>query len=1148
VTSDRRGPLDHDLIRRVPALRRHLFICAIAAGLAATLIVAQAEVVARTLVSVVDGRSTSLLVPIMLLLAAGGGRAVTTAAIEWSGATAMRHARLGLRRAVLDHAAVDAARERPGVATSEATMATSGIDRLDPYIRDYLPALTMSVAVPLAAGARIFSLDWISAAIVAVTVPLIPVFMVLIGQLTERRSRRQWALLQRLAGHFLDVLEGLPTLRLFGRAKAQAAAVRRISDDYRSATVSTLRVAFLSALALELLATLSVAVVAVSIGLRLAGGSVELEPALVILLLAPECYLPLRRVGAAFHAAEAGHDASDELGAVLDGPVFPSGRARPGAAAGLVVRGLGTTARCALIDGLDLDLASSTVTVLQGPSGTGKSTVLSALRGRLAGRTGEITIDGVELATVAADCWAEQVVLVDQRPEPLMPTVAAEVRGATDRGPAAVAGALASVGLSGIEHRDPATLSGGQLRRIQVARAIVAVTHGPARLVLADEPTAQLDQVSADAVRTALTGLAHDAGAVVVVATHDAGWRPLADVVVDLVDPIHTQVEEVGDEAVPPSTPVDEFVALAAPGDLANAAAADPALVVDAGRRWEHLRILLRPLRGRMAFAAGLAILAEVCTLGLAGAAAWLIVRASERPDLAALAVAVTGVRAFAVGKGVFRYAERLASHDVGFRLLGSVRAQLVDRLADVAPIPGWQRGDLLRRLVDDVDQLLDLTVRIVVPWTAFAVTSMGAAIVVGLLDPGAGLVMVGTIGLVGLVVPVFVARHERRVGPQLAESRAVLTDRVLDVTQHIDQLVGSGLLGRARGHVDNASDAVEHLERGRNIERTVTRSLLTACPALSVAAIFAVMGNTPGVSAPVYGVLVLWPLAIVELLATVADGARTLPGLAASAHRVDGLLALRRDDTNRSELETGSPPSVALDSMRARWPGSDLTVGPYTLELPACGWATVTGPSGSGKSTLAAAMVRFCPIVEGKYTIGDSDALAADPEGVRSTVLWIDQHPWIGDSTLRENLKIGDPAATDERLRAVLAIVELDGWLDRLPRGLDTRVGRRGHAMSGGEAHRVGLARALLARHSVVVLDEPVSHLDADMGERVLASISSELGNRSVLTLGHEPVDIRSTARPPEAHDGSMRFGSGSTNRSEPIGARMGETWTSEA
>ncbi len=456
---------------------------------------------------------------------------------------------------MLDHAVLDADRATGGVASREATIATTGVDQLEPYVRQFLPALLLAVTVPLVAGTRILFADLLSAVLIAVTVPLIPVFMVLIGRMTERRTARQWAVLQRLGAHFLDVLEGMPTLRLFGRAEAQRNSVHEVSEQYRETTLGALRIAFLSALALELIATLSVALIAVEIGLRLAGGSLDLGTALVVLLLAPECYLPLRRVGASFHAAQAGLDASDDLHDLLERPTLAIGD-HTGPTSGLLrLRdvAIGRGGRN-IVDGLELDVAPGTVTAVYGPSGIGKSTLIEACRGRLADRSGSITLDTgtdtgtgescVDVRDLDPAWWADQLTVIGQRLVPGTTTVIDEVRAATGATDEQVLAALADLGLADatsgavasneMAWRRTDELSGGQLRRVQVARALVAVRHGSARFVFADEPTAHLDDANADGVWAVVREFAEQHGAAVLVATHDGRCRAIADRVIDL--------------------------------------------------------------------------------------------------------------------------------------------------------------------------------------------------------------------------------------------------------------------------------------------------------------------------------------------------------------------------------------------------------------------------------------------------------------------------------------------------------------------------------------------------------------------------------------------------------------------------------------
>ncbi len=329
-------PVDPAIVRRAPALRGYLATLGGLAVLSAALIVAQASLLAAAIAPVVVSDAdladrSGVLVALALVLAA---RAVVTWAGSRAGVRTSALVRAQLRAVLLQGALRRGpawlARERPG---ELAVTATSGLDAMDGYVTRYLPQLVLASILPVFLLARVAFADLTAAAILAVTLPLIPVFMVLVGSAAQTRMRSQWALLGRLSGHFLDVVEGLPTLRVFHRAKAQVAVVRRVTDRYRRETMATLRIAFLSALVLELLATLSVALVAVSIGLRLVNGHLSLETALLVLLLAPEIYLPVRAVGMAFHASADGLEAATRAVSISETdagePVRPVRPVRP---------------------------------------------------------------------------------------------------------------------------------------------------------------------------------------------------------------------------------------------------------------------------------------------------------------------------------------------------------------------------------------------------------------------------------------------------------------------------------------------------------------------------------------------------------------------------------------------------------------------------------------------------------------------------------------------------------------------------------------------------------------------------------------------------------------------------------------------------
>jgi thiol reductant ABC exporter CydD subunit len=430
--------------------------------------------------------------------------------------TVLSELRLALaeRRLRSEPAALD------GTEAGEVTAAAvQGVEALEAYFARYLPQVVLASVVPVAVLLWVAPVDFQSALIMLLTLPLVPLFMWLIGLYTEQRTRERWQELRRLSSHFLDVVRGLPTLRAAGRSRAEAARIGEISERHRRATMGTLRVSFLSGSVLELAATLGVALVAVTVGVRLVGGGLGLQAGLTVLILAPELYLPFRRLGAEFHASADGLAVAGRILDLLDAPpAVSSGGARvapsPADAPVRLERvSFSYPARPGpVLDGLDLELAPGETVALVGESGAGKSTVAALLLRLLEPTAGRISLGGVDLACCRADAWRRHIAWVPQHPTLLRGSVADNIRigdpGASDERvlqAASLAGAgdfLAALP-RGVETQvgdGGRPLSAGERRRLGLARAFLR----DAPLVLLDEPTADLDPLSAELVAEAV--------------------------------------------------------------------------------------------------------------------------------------------------------------------------------------------------------------------------------------------------------------------------------------------------------------------------------------------------------------------------------------------------------------------------------------------------------------------------------------------------------------------------------------------------------------------------------------------------------------------------------------------------------------------
>ena len=1143
-------PLDPRLLPHLTPARLPLAGVVAASTFSGLLLVAQAFAVAALITALFSGATSGSWEGATRAGVALGlvtvGRALTSWLVDALSARASGKVTAVIRRrlvrATLALGPTGMAHRRSG---EVALLATRGVAAIDPYLTRYVPALVVAAVLPTVTVVAIATQDLLSAVIVLATLPLIPVFAILVGLATRDRADRQWRSLSTLSGHFVDVMRGLPTLVAYRRATAQSASIRAVTDRYRRATNETLKLAFASSTVLELVATISVALVAVVVGLRLAGGSLDLGTALVVLLLAPEAYWPLRRVGAEFHAAAEGTATFDAVDAILEdaGPAAPStpaAAAPPAAAAGAGSGGSDDphgplastdpdTDRCRIVlrdvtvgypdrtepvlQHFSAAIPMRGVTAVVGPSGAGKSTLLSALMGHLPLSGGRVEFAGQPVDTTS-EAWRSQIAWVPQRPWVATASVADNVRLARpDATDLEVWAALQAVALDDVVAalpeglheelgEDGAGLSAGERARLALARAVIAERP----FVLLDEPTAHLDPLTESVVADTVEALGRR-GCVIVVA-HRESLVARADHVIDV--PLHSVPAQRPAPAAPatPAAPAAASATVSPSEDGANGSRpAQPPTAADPTADRAGARLVLGAVLGTLAAASGVALTAT---------AGWLIARAAEHPPVLMLMVAIVGVRTFGLARPALRYAERLVSHDVALRLLAERRAEVYDLLVPLVPGRlGRQRGDVLASIVDDVDSLVDQYLRVRAPLTTYTGVSVMATFFAAWVLPVAGIV-VGLSLLVGGGLAYAMSRSGvGRAEEQYVEGRAALSAEVMHTLQGATDLVMWQADGRAARRIDRAGAALS-TAAARSARAVATgRSLALFVGGVGVLAIAWVGGpalEAGLVSAPMLALLVLLPLALVEVVSPLADVGALQVRVNAADRR---LHALETTTPAVSDPTSPAPPPPA-------WPAPDLV-----LENVAAGWETtpafrgldlvlrsgarlgVVGPSGCGKSTLAAVLLRFLDPMTGRFTLGGVPAASLALDDVRARVGLVDDDPHVFASTLYENVRLARPDATEAEVDRALRQVQLGAWVDSLPRGLDTRLGE-GHAhVSGGERARIGLARAVLADLPVLVLDEPTAHLDAGTAEAVAADLLAAAAGRSVVWITHSHVGL---------------------------------------
>jgi ATP-binding cassette subfamily C protein CydCD len=745
-----------------------------------------------------------------------------------------------------------------------------GVEALDAYYGQYIPQAILAVLIPLITLFFIIPVDWISALVMLVTAPLIPFFMALIGRMAQVLTRRQWLSLSRMSAYFLDVLQGLPTLKTLGRSREQGKTIARVSRRYAETTMSVLRVAFLSALTLELVATLSTAVVAVQLGIRLLYGWISFEQALFVLALAPEFYLPLRMLGTRFHAGMAGVEAGkrvfsiirDEKSVQVSSDIVSGGDVSGGKRGRIPVihfrdvqfeyeEGRGG------IHGVSFSIEPGEKIALVGESGAGKSTLTALLMGFLQPAQGEITVGEKVIADIPLEIWREQIAWISQTPYLFRDSVATNILLANPQ-----ASKEEIIHAAQLAHADEfiqelphgydtvigergARLSAGQAQRIALARGFLK----DAPLLVLDEGIAHLDAITAMQVQESIQQLSKNRTVVIIahqlstimqadrilvmdkgrivqsgrhaeLAQQEGVYRRLLES--DFRQPAkNVEVENSGKPLFGnshhqniKSVPTIEINI----DPKTNIPLLDTAHISPISTHRSPLAIFSRLLRliapntGWIVLSALLGFATVASSVGLAATSAYIISAAALQPSIAVLQVAIVGVRFFGLSRGVFRYLERYVSHWVTLQVLGRLRVWFFEALEPLAPARLWMQhsGDLLSRIIGDISSLENFYMRAIYPPLVAILTAGLLGLYLGRYSSYLAIVMVALFLAVCTAIPWLMNHLAKNYARSLIEKRALLNERLVEGIQGLADL----LIYRQEQHqmqrIDDASRMLE--------------------------------------------------------------------------------------------------------------------------------------------------------------------------------------------------------------------------------------------------------------------------------------------------------------------------------------------------
>ena len=1033
-------------------------------------------------------------------------------------------------------------------------MLTDGLEQVDAYVARYIPQILYAIMIPLIMGIAIVDTLPIIGIILIVTVPLIPFFMILIGKQADRLNKEQWERMSFLSGHFLDVLQGITTLKLFGRAKDQIKVIGRLSEEFKDSTLRVLRVAFLSALVLELVSTISTALIAVYLGLTLLEGEIPFFSAFFILLLAPEFYTPFRQLGAAFHTGMAGKTSLLKYEEFMNRqPSLPVGGQSKlqGPIQAIEIKDLTFTYEDSEngVQHISLEAKRNSPIMLVGESGAGKSTIAHIIGGFLTAPKGTVTIDGLDVCDIDIEWWRQQITYVSQHPHIMKGTLRDVLSFGMDVSDKEIIEACKEVQLLDVINRQQEGLdtiigegglglSGGERQRVALARAFLR----KGQVLILDEVTAHLDVKTESIISSAIQRLMENK--IVIIIGHrlqtmhwastlyvlkqgriiqQGSYEELIavegyfkDLVTSGLGEFSSTIEEqlqtgksfnIQDrDELDHSIPVDKKGAYISGNDTHTSGVSTSNMGLQG---WRLLFSVLSPAKWSLVLALIFTFLTVFMNVGLLTVSAWLLASAALQPGLTYLSLAIVGVRFFGVSRAVCRYFERYTSHRMAFQGLYGLRVWFYAHLEPLAPaiLKRFGAGDILGRIMGDIEVLQFFYLRTLIPPVAAIALTVLVAYGVSTIDSTLVTPIVLSALILGLVLPLVVYAHNKQslttIGPQQGEYKSLLSD-TMDSLEDVISYGNEDLVYHRIQHMMHTVDANKSvIERGMNLGNTLfLGGVQITVVIVAILAANALTGAWASVMVAVAAIgTQAWFEALQPMIAAVHHGAE-------SKVATSRLMALANEPMPVVDPKAPKPFNANRDITF-----TDVSFGynkdrciyeHLRLDIKQGQSVAIVGASGSGKTTLFNMLERLYDY-GGSIHVGDVELKDISIDTWRNALGTITQDTYIFHASFEDNIRLARPDASAADLERAIDRASLRSVVDRLPAGLNTIVGSGGHGLSGGERQRVALARLFLRNPQIVLLDEPLEGLDQVTRKALHRDLMEYVKDKTCLYITHQ-------------------------------------------